>query len=151
MIVPLRASEHTYDFHKPVASAVLTLYDPELRLVFNRKHECFQVMRIRTRQFRVEIDGLGPVSFLNPVLVHITDWSEGLYGRDDPWPLIERLEESDTLKHPNLSRDRVEQVRAQKEKQDRSIDDMWKYQTRSNMRQLRRVWQPFADYSGFVR
>jgi hypothetical protein len=151
MDVALRRSEHTYDFHRPVTVVALGQFDPDLRLVFNRRYECFQVMRVRHRTRRWKLNNGEYLAFIEPVLVHITDWHNGLFGRDDPDSLIRHLWESDLQRHPDLMRKRREVIQANLERSRKHIKEEYRHAGADNSRLLQKAWEPFFNFPALVK
>ena len=56
LLVPLRHSEHTRDFHKPVTVQALYRFDPDLNLIRNRRTGSFEVHRAVKRSRSVSGD-----------------------------------------------------------------------------------------------
>lgn len=151
--IALRHSSLTYDFHKPMTVEALSRFDPELRLVLNRKYDCFQIHRHRTRWRTFWLDEHTRLVVQDEVLVHVHDWEEGtgLIGFDDPVPLLYHLISNDIIRHPRLEQERRDQVRDYWRRQQAKIRDNYRHATRSNMRQLMRAWAPLIHSPQFVR
>ncbi len=142
---PIHGNECTADFHKPITVEALRRFDSDLRLLWNRRVQTFQVYRLTGRSDK----------WIEPRLVWICDWTEGVLGADNPTALLKYLRDADC--GPNGEEiDRVEQRHdfqriEEEEKRRRFIDDEWKHATAENRRQLQRAWAPFRDRTPFVR
>lgn len=150
-MVGLRVSELTYDFHRPITAKAITRFDPELRLVLNRRRGTFVIMRLiyKTRHFYLE--GFGSLAFIEPVLIHVCDWKEGLQGRDDPYPILHMLWESDTYRHPRLVEDGEAAIFEHKRRMAQKVHEEYRHATAENIRQLARAWEPFMHSPSLVR
>lgn len=144
------SSHITFDFHRPVTVRALELFDPDLRLVWNRKYGLFQVMSLRLKTTTFEVDGLGKVAWLEPTLVWEADWKEGLLRGDDPHPLIRKLYESDTLRFPNLHEMKDQQRRNHQETVRRKVRDNYRHAHRANRYQLHRALEPLYNFPAFT-
>jgi hypothetical protein len=134
-----------------MTEVALEMFDPDLRLVFNRRYNLFQVMRVRKRLSRFWSEDLGNLGVLEDVLVWAIDWKEGLEGRDDPRPLIHELWECDVLRHPKLMAERRKKVEENIARARETISDNYKYAVIDNWRQLQKVYEPMVNSPSFVR
>lgn len=150
-LVPLRASEHSYDFHKPVTVRTLRRFDPDLRLLRNRRNAAFEIHRVTWRTRRVEIDGFGRLSWTEPMLIYVCDWSEGLEACDDPTMLIRYLEAGDTLRNPHLNEDREYAVELYRYKLAEKSRENFRHAFRDNRRLLMRAYEPLVNTPNLVR
>ena len=144
-LVAVHSSATVLATWKPVTTAALSLFDPDLRLVWDRRRHLYVVMR-RVSRFI----SYGDVGAFEDVLVHVTDWLAGLEGRDDPAPLIKQLWESDTFRHPNLSDDRVAVMQHHQERVRASVHDNYLYAHRWNLGILERAWEPLVNFPSLV-
>lgn len=151
MDIPLRSSALTYDFERPVTESALAMFDPDLRLVFCRQRDCFQVMRRLKRARRFHVVGVGDVAYFEDILYWVTDWKAGLEGRDDPYPLIKRLWESDIERHPNLCQDLEERFRENLRRRRQKVREEYRHAHQDNRRLLMKAWEPFFNHPAFTR
>jgi hypothetical protein len=153
MYISPRASEHSYDFCKPATEAALAVFDPDLQLVWNGKHECFQVMRERSLERSYYLEGFGWLTSVEPVHVHVTDWKEGIMGSDNPAPLLQRLWESDT--HRFTVQELMDRYRGRAEahrlRSEATVSDNYRHAFQDNERLLLSAMEPIHNFPGFVR
>jgi len=150
MEINLRASEHSYDFDRPMTVSALAMFDPDLRLVLNKRYELFQVMRVRNRYRKFWSPTIGNICFIEPVLIWVVDWKQGLEHRDDPRPLIHELWECDVLRHPKLMKERRELVEKNAEQARKTVKDNYRHALLDNWRILQKAFEPLVNSPGLV-
>jgi len=143
----LRASEHHKPVNKPVTVDALAHFDPDLLLIWNNRTEAFEVHRRIRKAREFWLEGMGYLSYLDEVLVYVTEFTEGLVGRDDPFALIEKLYWSDTFRHgiDGVMNRNQQQVDDHKARVRATSHENWKHASASNSSQLQRAWAPFVD------
>jgi hypothetical protein len=153
-LVPLRASEHSRDFHKPVTVKALARFDRDLELLRNRRNAEFEVHRrvMRTRSLWLGDDN-GWLSFNEPMLIYVCDWSHGLEGSDDPTTLIAILEATDVRRHPELMDTEVAGAKMieQREAASEKIREEYRHAFKENRRLLMKAWEPLVNSPRLVR
>lgn len=153
-LVPLRASEHSRDFHKPVTVQALSRFDPDLNLIRNHRTGSFEVHRKTSRLRRLWLGADdGYLSFKEDMLIYVCDWDEGLVGSDDPTSLLASLEAGDTVRHPELADDdRVyREIVRQRTKLSEDAAQLHRYALADNRRQMLRAFTPMHDLTPLVR
>lgn len=151
ILVPLHASEHTYDFCKPVTTQALQRFDPELQLLRNRRSGNFEVHRRVKRARTFHIEGFGYLSYYEPMLIYVCDWTEGLIGSDDPTALIADLEAHDIVRHPEIVDAAADTIMRQRMKAALTVAGEYHHAFRDNRRLLYRAYEPLVNHPSYVR
>lgn len=148
-------SQYSRDFCRPLAAAAVRALDPLLELVFNRRYGIFQVIRHTLVAVHYEIPGLGALLQLD----RFAFWECDVLKKyrvdveDNPYLLIEDMKSHDVKEHPELMDDKaeLEQVLNHRAELEETVRDNWEHGFRFNRSQVLRIWQPFYDFTGFVR
>lgn len=145
---------------RPMHVQALGHFDPNVKLVFNRAAGCFQLVREVTVGWHYHLEGFGPLCFIDKIWMWEMDCRDpaeretwGIEVGDDPTDLILRMVAGDTWDNAHL-RDSgwsYAQIMAQRKEMEEKVSDAYRHNQRFNRRQLLRMWQPFHDYTGFVR
>lgn len=151
-LVPLRASEHSRDFHKPVTVKALARFDPDLEIIRNRRNGAFEVHRkvLRWRQLWLGPED-GYLSFSEPMHIYVCDVCLGLEGFDDPTALLAYLEAGDVRRHPRLCDERDYAMECARYKIQEKVTDTYRHAFRENKRLLYKAWEPLVNSPSFVR
>jgi hypothetical protein len=143
-------SEHSLDFHRPVTVKALEYFDPDLKLVYNRRYGCFQVMRMIRKIMETVSSQFGHIAYTDDVAVYVKDWKDGLLNGDDPRALIKSLWESDLQRHETLATDRVIQMRKNKLRQLDTVKDNYSHAQRDNASQLEKAYEPVVRFPSLI-
>jgi hypothetical protein len=149
----LEGTELTYVDNKPYTVAALDEFDPDLRLVWNRRHNLFQVMLRVDVPLTYWFDSLGYTTVFEPALQLQFDWLFGLQCDDNPEWLIAALtyareQQEEEQKNPHYAEDRILENRAKIEAQ---VSDNWRYAMKWNRPQLLKAFRPLHERPGFTR
>lgn len=138
-----------------MAAAAVEALDPALELVFNGRYKMFQVVRHSLVAIHYDVPGLGALVELTRFPFWECDCLERyrLEKEDNPYLLIEDMKANDTQEHPELFDDKaeLEEVLGHRAELEATVRDNWSHGFRFNRSQVLRMWQPFFDYTGFVR
>lgn len=147
--------QYSTDFHRPLTSEAVRRLDGDCQLVYNRKYGLFQVVRWTGVVVTVNVPGLGRLSWIERVPFWECDVEpkHGVERNDYPDLLIQDMREGDTREKPELldDNDRLARVVSYRQKMEEAVRGHWRHATRWNRRQVQRMWQPFKDYTGYVR
>lgn len=145
-------SEFSLDFHRPRTESAIMALDPDLRLMFNRRHLLFQVMRVIERHEIVAVNGFRILHPYKTVAWEL-DWLEGLERGDEPLPLIKAMMAADKRLHPELDDDEYayDKIIAQREALEAKAHDNYRHAFRDNRRLLMKAYEPLRNQPAFVR
>jgi len=148
-------SEYSRDFCRPLAAAAVEELDPALELVFNQRFGIFQVVRQTLVAVHYELDGFGDLLEVKRFPFWECDCLEHhqIEEEDNPYLLIHDMKAHDVKERPELMDDNaeVEAVLDYRAELEETVRDNWAHGFRFNRAQVLRIWQPFFDYTGFVR
>ena len=142
---------------KPLTLEMLRRTDPDAVLMWNRRHQEFQLYRQIDHWHDYFVPGFGRLVVSEPVLLLEQEFGEQFYWSfpmyrqiedgfrwDYPGFLAQWMFESDIKKRVEGDTSKVgEAIRKQRAEGERKASELWKYAHRHSRRQLERAYQPF--------
>lgn len=150
--VAIYGTEYSTEFSRPNTERAIARYDPDLRLLFNKQLDLFQVMRI-TPSTTVYHFGSLPFAWLEYRFQWAMDWMDGIERGDNPEPVLSYLQAQDLREHPELDDDDavLQKIMDERLRREAVIHAAYRHAFLDNRRLLMKAWEPLYNHPALVR